>query len=70
MLPIIFTNRKSAKTPVKISGFSNFAEIVHREILDIKGRDYDISFWDFYLQSPVEIIGSFSKKRFLELIFD
>ena len=70
MLPIIFTDRKSGKKPVKISGFSNFAEIVHREVLDIKERDYDISFWDFFLQSPVETIGRFSKKRFLELIFD
>ena len=63
---MIFTDRKSGKKPVEISGFSNWAENLYRKVSDIKEHDFS----HFLLQSPVDAIGRFNKKRFLELIVD
>ena len=68
--PMIFTNRKSGKKPVEISGFSNCAKNLYKRVSDIKEPDCDISFFIFFSPKSCRTIGRFSKKRFLRPIFD
>ena len=60
----ILENRKVKKKPVKISGFSDYAENWYTGIFGISKTENDLSFSQKGLQSPVEAIGRFLQKPF------
>ena len=59
-----FGKPEGKKKPVKISGFSDYAENWYTGIFGISKPENDLSFLQKGLQSPVEAIGRFLQKPF------